>query len=95
MFTVVPLYTCDSIFIPIPSLSHNFLHRYRPIPVLFPNFLPFSPVNPFSNTLLISLSFIPTPLSSMVRMTELATFLDSILILSFFPLEYFIAFPMI
>ena len=52
--------------IPNCNFSQSFLHKYKPIPVdFFPIILPFSPVKPFSKTLVISPFFIPIPLSFM------------------------------
>ena len=77
ILTSVPTSFSEFNSIPRLNLSHNFLHKYNPIPVDFcPIFLPFSPVKPLSNTLVISPFFIPIPLSFIYKMT-----------LSFFSLE--------
>ena len=66
----MPTFCSAFIFIASCNLSHNFLHKYNPIPVdFFPIILPFSPVNPFSNTLESSYFFIPNPLSFMYKVT--------------------------
>ena len=60
----MPIFFSEFNSIPNPNLLHNFLHKYNPIPVDFLLIiLPFSPVNPFSKTLVISPFFIPIPLS--------------------------------
>ena len=61
--SLVYSFSCEKISSSRPSLTHNFLARYSPIPVEFDLFL-FEPVNPFSNTLDNSDGFIPQPLSS-------------------------------
>src|SRR6056297_986032 len=61
------MFSSDLIFIYIPSLSHSFLHRYKPIPVDLIFVLPVFPVYPFLNTLFISLGLIPMPLSFIVN----------------------------
>ena len=55
---------------PSPSLLHSFLHKYNPIPVDFFPILPLLPVKPLSNTLAVSLSLIPIPLSLMDKTTR-------------------------
>ena len=92
MLIFVPTFTFDWISNPKPSLLHSFFFFFCPIPVLFPNFPPFSPVNPFSNTLSKSLSIIPTPSSAIVNTTVFDISFDAICILSSFPLEYFMEF---
>ena len=68
--TSVPNFFSDFISIPIHNFLHNFWHKYKPIPVdFFPVILPFSPVKPFSNTLVISPFFIPIPLSFICSIT--------------------------
>jgi len=64
ILTSVPLPSDELSSIPIPSLSHNFLHKYKPIPVdfLLPS-LPLVPVKPLSNTFDNSALFMPMPLS--------------------------------
>ena len=96
ILTSVPIPCSEFNSIPNPNLLHNFLHKYNPIPVDFLLIiLPFSPVKPFSNTLVISPFLIPIPLSLIYKITlsffsceEISTFL-----FSFF--EYFIAFCII
>ena len=89
MFIFVPLPFLDSIFIPSPSFSQSFLQRYKPIPVDFPNSRPFSPVKPLSNTLTISFSLIPIPLSSMVKTIFDLFLAEYIFITEPFSFEYF------
>lgn len=50
------------------------------------------PINTFSNTLSKSLSVIPIPSSSIINTTLFDISFDSIFILSFFPLKYFMEF---
>lgn len=52
---------------PTPSLSHNFRHKYSPIPMARSWSRPLLPVNPFSKIRESSSPRIPTPLSSTVR----------------------------
>ena len=88
----MPIFSFEVKLIPIPSLSQSFLHKYKPIPVDFPKLRPFSPVNPFSNTLSISFSFIPTPLSLIVKTILFSFTFDDIETSPLLGIENFIAF---
>ena len=73
---IVPSPSLELISIDIFNLSHNFLHKYKPIPVDFlPDTLPFIPVKPLSNTRDISLSLIPITLSLIYKTMQSFLFL--------------------
>ncbi len=84
ILTSVPSFSFEVIFRPKPNLSQRFLHRYNPIPVDLVNFLPFSPVKPFSKTLPKSLLGIPTPPSFILRVMLFLDLFANILTLLFF-----------
>jgi hypothetical protein len=54
ILTFVPSPSIELKDIPSPNFSQSFLHKYKPIPVDLPYFLPLVPVNPLSKTLLTS-----------------------------------------
>ena len=96
ILTSVPSSFSEFNSIPSPSLSHNFLHKYSPMPVDFcPMILPFSPVKPLSNTLVISPYLIPITLSLIYKITLSFFSCEEISIFLFSCLAYFIAFCMI
>ena len=73
IITFVYYLSLDSISINNPNLSHNFLHKYNPIPVDLLFNRPMFPVNPFSNTLSNSSLGIPIPLSSTINLIPFFT----------------------
>ena len=78
-----------------PNLSHSLLHKYSPMPVDLLFIRPIFPVNPFSNTLSISLLGIPIPLSSIINLVPFFISIASILIFGHSFCLYFIAFTII